>query len=81
MNAMKAVRAAELRKKLAAIPGKMLLSILILIGIKWDTDIHTVIAHLQADPLTNIRLVIYIYGGVSYVYTFISLFHNWLIGI
>ena len=81
MNGLKVVKVAELRSKLAAIPAKLLLAILA-VGVKfWDTDLEKTFAKITDNPVYAGGMLLVIYGVLSYLYFFIKLFHNYLIGI
>ncbi len=40
MNGLKVVKVAELRAKLAAIPAKLILAVLAVVAMFWDTDLE-----------------------------------------
>lgn len=80
MNGYKAVKVAELRAKLGSIPAKLILSILILFAISWDTDLEATALSLLNDPFTSVKNLVIFYGLLSYVYFFIRIFNNYVVG-
>lgn len=81
MNGLKVVKVAELRSKLAAIPAKLLLAVLAVGVIFWDTDLEKTFAKIMEKPIYACGMLFVIYGVLSYLYFFIKLFHNYIIGI
>ena len=81
MNIMKAIRVAELRKKLAVIPAKIIISVILTFLVYWDTSIGTVWNNALQTPSKYLITLFIAYGAVSYVCFFIRLMHNWILGI
>ena len=81
MNGLKAVKVAELRSRLAAIPAKIILALVVTTALSWDTDFGTTFDTMIADPLKSAKLLVIFYGVISYVYFFIRLFHSYIVGI
>lgn len=81
MNGLKVVKVAELRAKLAVIPAKLLLAVLVVCALFWDTDLEKTFAKITDTPVYAGGMLLVIYGVLSYLYFFIKLFHNYLIGI
>ena len=81
MNGLKVVKVAELRSKLAVIPAKLILAVLAVGAMFWDTDLEKTFAKITDKPLYAGGMLLIIYGVLSYLYFFIKLFHNYLIGI
>ena len=80
MNGLKVVKVAELRARLGAIPAKLILSVLVTGLLFWDTDAETTFAAMSADMLHCAGIFITMYGIVSYVYFFIRIFKNFIVG-
>jgi len=80
MNIMKAIRVAELRKKLAVIPAKIIISVILTFLVYWDTSIGTVWNNALQAPSKYLITLFIAYGAVSYVCFFIRLMHNWILG-
>ncbi len=78
---MKAIRVAELRKKLAVIPAKIIISVILTFLAYWDTSIGTVWNNALQTPSKYLITLFIAYGAVSYVCFFIRLMHNWILGI
>lgn len=78
---MKAIRVAELRKKLAVIPAKIIISVILTFLVYWDTSIGTVWNNALQTPSKYLITLFIAYGAVSYVCFFIRLMHNWILGI
>lgn len=78
---MKAIRVAELRKKLAVIPAKIIISVILTFLVYWDTSIGTVWNNALQAPSKYLITLFIAYGAVSYVCFFIRLMHNWILGI
>lgn len=78
---MKAIRVAELRKKLAVIPAKIIISVILTFLVYWDTSIGTVWNNALKTPSKYLITLFIAYGAVSYVCFFIRLMHNWILGI
>lgn len=77
MDEIAIVKLAELRSKLGAIPGKLLVTILIMEGLYW---------HFSWDAFTeniagSIGITVIMYGLISYFWLCVKLTHNWIIGI
>ncbi|MCR5477824.1 MAG: J domain-containing protein [Lachnospiraceae bacterium] len=81
MNELRILKVAELRKKLAVIPVKLLFAAGLVILLAWDTDLKTVWEHAKLMPGAYFRYLIICYGIVSYVYFFIRLLHGPISGI
>ncbi len=81
MNGLKVVKVAELRAKLAAIPAKLILAVLVVGLIFWDTDLEKTFARVTENPLYAGEMLLIFYGILSYLYFFIKLFHNYIVGI
>ena len=81
MNPLKVVKVAELRSKLTAIPAKLILSAVILCAIFWSGDLEATLTAITDDPLTSAKYFALLYGVMSYVYFFIKIFHNHLLGL
>lgn len=71
------VKLAELRSKLSAIPGKLIVTFLLTAGLLWNFSWDT----FKENLMTNIGSIIIMYGLVSYVWLCVKLTHNWIIGI
>lgn len=78
---MKALRVAELRKKLAVIPAKIIISVILIFFVYWDTSIQTVWNNALQEPKKYLITLFIAYGAVSYVCFFIRLMHNWILGL
>lgn len=77
MDEIAIVKLAELRSKIGAIPGKLLVTILIMEGMFW---------HFSWDAFTeniagSLGVTVIMYGLISYFWLCVKLTHNWLIGI
>ncbi|MBP8969973.1 MAG: hypothetical protein KBG42_11935 [Lachnospiraceae bacterium] len=81
MNGLKVVKVAELRAKLAAIPAKLVLAVLALGVMFWDTDLEKTFAAVSEKPIYAGGCFLVTYGVLSYLYFFIKLFHNYIVGI
>jgi hypothetical protein len=96
MNEFKILKVSDLRAKLATIPARLLLSLLILLGIlthelneasematlvQDGTWVHRMEAMIIKDPMHVLYLLLVIYGLVSYLYFFMRMFHSWIIGL
>lgn len=85
MNVLNAIKVAELRKKLAVIPGKIILALLILIGIflfrhrTWDLAVMW--ESIKSDWLYYCGALVFIYGGVSYFAFFMQILKQWFLGL
>lgn len=77
MNEIQMVKLAELRSKLSAIPGKLIVTFLLTAGLLWNFSWDT----FKENLMTNIGSIIIMYGLVSYVWLCVKLTHNWIIGI
>ncbi len=80
MNGLKVVKVAELRARLAVIPAKLILAVLITGVHFWAGDAEATLAAMSADPLHCAKIFITMYGIVSYVYFFIRIFKNFFVG-
>ena len=80
MNGLKVVKVAELRARLAVIPAKLILAVLITGLHFWAGDAEATFAVMSADPLHCAKIFITMYGVVSYVYFFIRIFKNFFVG-
>ncbi len=96
MNEFKILKVSDLRAKLATIPARLLLSVLILLGIltremnaaeelaalaQDGTWVHRMEAMIIKDPMHALYYLLVIYGLVSYLYFFMRMFHSWIIGL
>lgn len=81
MNPLKVVKVAELRKRLSVIPAKILLAVVITCVIFWKGDLSATMDRIAGDPITSLETFALLYGVISYVYFFIRIFHNHLLGI
>lgn len=77
MDEITIVRLAELRSKIGAIPGKLLVTILFMEVMFW---------HFSWDAFTeniagSLGVTVVMYGLISYVWLCVRLTHNWLVGI
>ena len=81
MNVLKALKVAELRKKLAIIPAKIIISLIFYVVAMWDTSLQVVWENAKVAPGKSAMILFIIYGAVSYVYFFIRLMHNWIFGL
>ena len=85
MNVLRAIKVAELRKKLAIIPGKILMALLVMVGYylfrnkTWDLTI--VWGQVKTDWLDCIRNLVFIYGAISYFTFFLMLIKQWFLGL
>ena len=55
MNRMKALRVAELRKKLAAIPAKAILAFAITVVMNWNKDLGVTLGNIAEKPLNSLK--------------------------
>ena len=86
MNELRIIKVSELRAKLSAIPGKLILSVLLLAGINYllagrPADPQEILTYVQERPLVEALGFVAIYGACSYLYFFIRLMHHALFGI
>ena len=81
MNGLKVVKVAELRARLATIPAKLILSVLITAAVFWSSDVESTLGAMSADPLHCAKIFITMYGIVSYVYFFVRIFKNFFVGV
>lgn len=81
MDGLKAVKVAELRNKLAAIPAKIILAVVITVIFFWKTDFDATLESMKEDPVYTAKMLIILYGVISYVHFFVRLFHSYLVGI
>lgn len=77
MDELKFVKLAELRSRMAGIPVKLLLSFLIVAGAMCRFHMDT----FKEDILKYVVAFFVIYGVLSYIWLFIKMTGNWLIGI
>jgi hypothetical protein len=80
MNGLKVVKVAELRARLAVIPAKLIMAVLLTGLLFWEGDAGATLAAMSADPLHCAKIFITMYGIVSYVYFFIRIFKNFFVG-
>lgn len=81
MDGLKAVKVAELRSKLAAIPAKIILAVVITVAFFWKTNFDTTLDCMSADPVYTAKMLVILYGVISYVHFFVRLFHSYLVGV
>ena len=84
MNVLKAIKVAELRKKLSVIPAKLIIAAILTIIIywkDWERSIDKLWSCIRTDPKKYLIMLVIAYGVVSYVYFFIRLMHNWIFGL
>ena len=81
MNGLKVVKVAELRARLASIPAKIILSVLITAAMFWAGDVETTLGAMSSDLLHCAKIFVTMYGIVSYVYFFVRIFKNFFVGV
>lgn len=86
MNVLKAIKVAELRKKLSIIPAKIIVALVLTLGVFVDfvnreNMLANAVEKIKSAPKNALFLFLTIYGAVSFVYIFIRLMHNWLLGL
>lgn len=81
MNVLKAIKVAELRKKLSVIPAKIIFAVILTFFSFWDRSFEITFKNIPQDPKKYLLMLVFTYGIVSYVYFFIRLMHNWFIGL
>ncbi len=85
MNVLKAVKVAEIRKKISVIPAKIIIAVVLTVLIFWDfknkMNLDQFFSNIQNDPKKFFSILLIAYGAVSYVYFFIRLMHNWIFGV
>lgn len=90
MNVLRAIKVAELRKKLAIIPAKIILAVLIFIAVYVlrhlvpslkEFSFSEMFGVLKADWIAYLALFIAIYGAVSYFCFFIDLLKIRFVGL
>lgn len=85
MNVLRAIKVAELRKKLAAIPGKLILALLLLAGIfvysSHTFDLAKLWEELKATWIYWCVFYVLMYGAVSYFTFFMQLLKQWFLGL
>lgn len=76
MDELKIVKLAELRRKIAAIPAKLLVAVLLSFGVycRFDTQ------KFMENPGQNIFMLVVMYGIVSYFWLCVRATGNWIIG-
>lgn len=77
MDELAIVKLSELRSKIAAIPVKLIVSILFMAGFYWDFSMDV----FMEQPVQNIFMTIIIYGLISYLWLCIKITRNWIIGV
>lgn len=85
MNVLRAIKVAELRKKLAVIPGKLILALLILVGIFFyrnrTMDLMVLWELIKSDWLFYVGALVFLYGAVSYFTFFMQMLKQWFLGL
>lgn len=85
MNVLRAIRVAELRKKVAVIPAKIILTILIVgLYLFFTSEVKTleaVWAAVQSEPKVMIAYFFVTYGVISFVSLLIQMFNSRFIGV
>lgn len=85
MNVLNAIKVAELRKKLAVIPEKLIFASLILVGIvlyrNGVGDLTLLWEKIKLDWLFYVGALVFIYGAVSYFVFFMQLLKQWFLGL
>ncbi len=81
MNVLKAIRVAELRKKLSVIPAKIIIAVILTYFCYWDKSFEMTFKDVIQDPKKSLLSLVLVYGIVSYVHFFIRLMHNWFFGV
>lgn len=86
MNVLKAIKVAELRKKLSIIPAKIIVALVLTLGVFVDfvnreNMLANTVEKIKSAPKNALFLFLTIYGAVSFIYIFIRLMHNWLLGL
>ncbi len=81
MDGLKAVKVAELRNKLTAIPAKIILTIVITGLFFWETDFDTTLECMKGDLVYTAKMLIILYGIISYIHFFVRLFHSYIVGL
>ena len=76
MDELKIVKLAELRRKMGAIPGKLLVAVLLSFGMYCRFDVDK----FMENPVQNIFLLVVMYGVVSYFWLCVRATGNWIIG-
>lgn len=77
MDEIAIVKLAELRSKIGAIPGKLLVTILIMEVLYWHFSWDTFTENIAG----SIGITVIMYGLISYFWLCVKLTHNWIIGI
>lgn len=77
MDELKIVKLAELRSRMAGIPGKLIVTFLIVAGAMCQFNFDK----FKENVLENILALFVIYGVISYFWLFIKMTGNWIIGI
>lgn len=77
MDELKIVKLAELRSRMVGIPVKLLIAFLIVAGAMCRFNMDT----FKEDILKYVVAFFVIYGVLSYIWLFIKMTGNWLIGI
>ena len=73
MDGLKAVKVAELRNKLTAIPAKIILTIVITGLFFWETDFDTTLECMKGDLVYTAKMLIILYGIISYIHFFVRM--------
>lgn len=85
MNVLNAIKVAELRKKLGAIPNKLIFASLILVGIvlyrNGVGDLTLLWEKIKIDWLFYVGAFVFIYGAVSYFAFFMQVLKQWFLGL
>ncbi len=72
----KIVKLETLRSRMGAIPGKLLVAVLLSFGVYWRFSFEK----FMEDPVQNIFILMVIYGMVSYFWLCVKATRNWIIG-
>ena len=81
MNPLKIIKVAEIRKKIAVIPGKLILSIIAIFALHWQGNPPDSVNQMLHSPVSGLLFFAFYYGVISYVSFFIRIMHNWILGI
>lgn len=76
MDELKIVKLAELRRKIASIPAKLLVAVLLSFGLYCQFDTQK----FMENPAQNIFMLVVMYGIVSYFWLCVRATGNWIIG-
>lgn len=77
MDELKIVKLAELRSRMAGIPGKLIVTFLMVAGAMCQFNFDK----FKENVLENILAFFVVYGVISYFWLFIKMTGNWIIGI